>query len=254
MEHDELAETRDFWDRVAADWQIQVGSDGDRNRVLNSDPVLWRFLGDVQGHSVLDAGCGTGYLSRKLHERGARVTGIDLSARMIEIARAQSAGIDFRVDSCTELRSLDDGLFDRLVSNYVLMDLPDLSGALSAFHRVLKPGGLAILVFSHPCFPQGMAGREGDAVRYFWAFSYFEERKIVDPPWGHFTADFIWFHRPLSTYWKAFVTAGFQIVDLEEPRIMADRYERARSPDELLNARVRPCSIAFKLRKEVDVV
>ena len=56
-------ETRDFWDRVAADWRTQVGRDGDSNRRLNSDPVLWQFAGDVRGRSVIDAGCGTGYLT-----------------------------------------------------------------------------------------------------------------------------------------------------------------------------------------------
>ena len=80
-------ETRDFWTRVADDWQIQVGHEGDRNRILNSYPVLWQFAGDVVGLTVLDAGCGTGYLSRKLHDQGARITGVDFSERMIEIAR-----------------------------------------------------------------------------------------------------------------------------------------------------------------------
>src|SRR5882762_9003646 len=69
--------THAFWSSVAADWRIQVGTDGDSNRQLNSDPVLWRFAGDVRGRSVLDAGCGTGYLTRQLHDRGARVTGVD---------------------------------------------------------------------------------------------------------------------------------------------------------------------------------
>ena len=249
---EELTETRDFWNRVAADWQIQVGTDGDRNRRLNSDPVLWRLLGDVSGLTVLDAGCGTGYLSRKLHERGAQVTGVDLAENMIAIARERSPGLDYRVDSCTRLETLGNDLFDRLVSNYVLMDLPDLAAALRSFHRVLKPDGLAILVFSHPCFPQGMAERNGETIHYQWPFPYFEERKIVDPPWGHFTSDFIWFHRPLSAYWKAFGDAGFSVVDLEEPRILDDRFGHAASPEELLNARTRPCSIAFKLRKEAD--
>ena len=60
-----------FWNAVADDWRIQVGDDGDDNRRLNSNPVLWSFVGDVNGLAVLDAGCGTGYLSRKLHDQGA---------------------------------------------------------------------------------------------------------------------------------------------------------------------------------------
>ena len=59
----DLEQTRAMWDAVAADWQLQVGDTGDANRRLNSDPVLWEFLGDVTDLDVLDAGCGTGYLS-----------------------------------------------------------------------------------------------------------------------------------------------------------------------------------------------
>ncbi|MGH7354595.1 MAG: class I SAM-dependent methyltransferase, partial [Candidatus Rokuibacteriota bacterium] len=111
MSDGEFEEARDFWNRVADDWKIQVGDDGDSNRRLTSDPVLWTFAGDVRGLTVLDAGCGTGYLSRKLRDQGARVTGIDFSERMIMIARAQHPDVDFRVDSCAELASIDDESF-----------------------------------------------------------------------------------------------------------------------------------------------
>jgi 2-polyprenyl-3-methyl-5-hydroxy-6-metoxy-1,4-benzoquinol methylase len=66
MNDGEFEETRALWNRVADDWRIQVGDDGDGNRILNSDPVLWKFAGDISGRTVLDAGCGTGYLSKKL--------------------------------------------------------------------------------------------------------------------------------------------------------------------------------------------
>ena len=244
-------EAREFWDSAAEDWRIQVGDEGDSNRRLNSDPVLWEFAGDVSGLDVLDAGCGTGYLSRKLSERGARVTGVDFSERMIEIARAEGRGIDFRVDSASELATVGDGQFDLLVSNYVLMDIPDLEATAAAFSRVLKAGGAAVLVFSHPCFPQGRAAvsDEGREVTYRWDFSYFERRKCTDGPWGHFKSEFIWFHRPLSDYWKAFAAAGFGVERFEEPRITEERFHLAGDEKKLLGNLLRPYSVAFKLRK-----
>jgi ubiquinone/menaquinone biosynthesis C-methylase UbiE len=249
MSDERLSETVAFWDRVARDWDIQVGEAGDTNRRLNSDPVLWRFVGEVAGRDVLDAGCGTGYLSRQLLERGARVIAVDVSPRMVEIAREKAPEMDIRVDSCSELTTVADASVDIVVSNYVLMDAPDLSGTVAALSRVLRPGGAAVLIFSHPCFPQGSASGTGDRSRYDWDFCYFEERRRVDPPWGHFRSEFIWFHRPLSAYWKAFRESGFGVEDFDEPRIMPERYELAESRRRLDKLRTRPMSVAFRLRK-----
>lgn len=113
---------------------------------------------------------------------------------MIEIAQFRASqnnlDIDFHLDSCTELKSLPDEQFDMIVSNYVLMDLLDLEGAIRAFNRVLKPSGVAILVFSHPCFPQGSPTtvNEDGTVFYGWASSYFERTQRNEQPWNHFTS------------------------------------------------------------------
>ena len=108
MSNDAYDETHDLWNRVAHDWRRQVGEEGDANRPLNSAPVLWAFAGAVTGRTVLDAGGGTGYLSKKLQDRGVQVTGIDCSERMSEIARAHHPALDFCVDSCTELHTRTD--------------------------------------------------------------------------------------------------------------------------------------------------
>jgi SAM-dependent methyltransferase len=247
-DHDE-DDVRALWDRLADDWQVQVGDDGDANRRLNSDPVLWALLGDVDGRRVLDAGCGTGYLSRQLAARGAVVIAIDVSARMVALARAARPASDVRVDSCSTLATIADADVDAVVANYVVMDVPDLPATMAAFNRVLRPDGIAVLVFSHPCFPQSRATVAGGRVAYHWPFSYFEPRTCVEPPWKHFTSHFVSFHRPLSTYWKAFRTAGFEVVEFEEPRIAPERHALAESPRQLANCRTRPYSVAFKLRK-----
>lgn len=244
-------ETRRTWNRIAGDWLIQVGDEGDRNRRLNSDPVLWRFAGDVNGLDVLDAGCGTGYLARKLQDRGAHVVGCDFAEEMIAIARRRYPGIEFQVDSCERLDRFASDRFDLVAANYVLMDLRDLEGAAVAFHRVLKPGGVAICIFSHPCFPASWAedDEDGLGVRYHWRLPYFRRHRVVDPPWAHFTSEFIWFHRPLSDYWKAFRHAGFDLVDFEEPRVPPDRFHLLADDRQRLRSQLRPYSVAFKLRK-----
>ncbi len=249
--NDQIEQAKMFWNRVARDWDIQVGDEGDSNRILNSDPVLWKFAGNVEGLAVLDAGCGTGYLSRKLHKKGAKVIGVDFSSKMIEVARSKAQAIDFRVDSCSDLRTVPDASVDLVIANYVLMDTPDLEGAMKSFNRVLKTGGFVIAVFSHPCFPQGQARasvNEG-SMQYNWSFPYFDQKQCIDPPWGHFKSEFIWFHRPLSDYFKAFKAAGFSLVDFEEPRVTEARQHLAESASKLKNSKLRPYSVAFKLQK-----
>jgi SAM-dependent methyltransferase len=168
---------------------------------------------------------------------------------MIHIAREKVPGIDFRVGSCSQVHELLDRPVDVIVSNYALMDTPDLEGTIDSFFRVLREGGEVVLVFSHPCFPAGRAQWKEDSIEYRWEHSYFERSKYVDPPWAHFTSDFIWFHRPWSDYWRAFRAAGFDVVDFEEPRIGEERHAMAGSEKQLAQAKTRPHSVAFRLRK-----
>jgi hypothetical protein len=74
-------------------------------------------------------------------------------------------------------------------------------------------------------------------------------RAGIDPPWGHFRHEFVWFHRPLSDYWKAFTAAGFAVVAFEEPRVSEERYHLAENERKLRNSKTRPYSVAFKLVK-----
>jgi ubiquinone/menaquinone biosynthesis C-methylase UbiE len=228
------------WDTKASQWKTLVGQRGDNNRFFNSDPILWQLLGDVSGKSVLDAGCGTGYLSALIAQKSAQVTGVDISPKMIQEAQsfALETGrqIDFRVDSCSELSSISDSSMDAIVSNYVMMDLPDLPQAMANFHRVLKPGGKCVLVFSHPCFDE-LTENE----------MYFDEIKKIDR-WGLFDSDFLYFHRPLSEYWKAFKKAGFTVEEFDEP-VAQDPTVEGFKEEWKKNYRKRPWSVAFLLRK-----
>lgn len=241
------------WDLKADEWHVQVGDDGDRNRRFNSDPVLRRMLGNVAGERVLDAGCGTGYLSIKLAALGADVVGVDLSQAMIEIARRRAEAVGVRVElhvtSCADLSAIASGSIDAAVSNYVLMDVRDMPGTVRELFRVLRPGGRAVLVFSHPAFtPPGGSFRRYDdgSIEFRWVRPYFDEAEYEES-WGHFTTPFVGFHRPLSAYWRAFQDAGFVVSDFDEPIVSIDCVDL---PEESIRRmRSRPDSVAFRLLK-----
>jgi len=235
-----MDEIKSCWDQKAAQWKKWVGERGDNNRFFHSDPVLWKYAGEVKGLNVLDAGCGTGYLSIVLAQKGAKVVGIDVSSNMVfeaqSMAKEKNFDIDFRVDSCETLSTIKSDSVDLIVSNYVLMDLPNLEAAVSQHYRVLKTGGQAICVIGHP-FSSELA--EGQ--------NYFDEIKKVDR-WGPFDSDFIFFHRPISQYWKSFKQAGFTIEDFDEP-VAQDPTVPGFKPEWRAEYRRRPWSMAFLLKK-----
>ena len=111
------------------------------------------------GELALDAGCGRGAALFALAEAvgpAGRVTGIDLSPRMVEAARRDAAARGLHVElqvmdaSAPELTA---GAYDLVVSSLVLFFLPDPAGALLAWRDLLTPGGrLAVATFGdrHP--------------------------------------------------------------------------------------------------------
>jgi ubiquinone/menaquinone biosynthesis C-methylase UbiE len=108
------------------------------------------------GLDVLDVGCGQGIDVVEYARAGARVTGIDLTPRHVELARAHTAalGLDVRILSGdAEQLPFADASFDRVSSNGVLHHTPDMPAALREICRVLRPGGEArILVYNRRSF------------------------------------------------------------------------------------------------------
>lgn len=82
------------WDAIADDWVAHADTNDYRIHFLM--PLMLAMLGDVRGRKILDLGCGEGAYSRELARRGAQVTGVDGSARLVEVARARAAaeGLD----------------------------------------------------------------------------------------------------------------------------------------------------------------
>ncbi|MFN2508378.1 MAG: class I SAM-dependent methyltransferase, partial [Chthoniobacterales bacterium] len=96
---------------------------------------------DVSGNmSVLDVGCGPGYVSAAAAKRGAAPTGLDFSGEMIAIAKGMFPHIDFQEGDAQNL-PFADVAFDRVVANFALLHLSDPERACAEACRVLKPGG-----------------------------------------------------------------------------------------------------------------
>jgi SAM-dependent methyltransferase len=132
-----------LWGIEARDWlEIQE----------RKSPALWRPVLDLArvgaGTRMLDAGCGAGGASVMARERGAIVSGCDISEPMLAIARERLPGADLRL---AELENLpfEDGLFDAAVAVNSLQFAPDPARAAGELLRVTAPGGrVAVVVWS----------------------------------------------------------------------------------------------------------
>src|SRR2546430_10691930 len=123
------------WERVA-DKYDSVWSSSTRQFIaalLNAAEVR-------EGKSVLDIGCGPGYVSAAATERGATAVGVDFSREMVGIARRMFPRIEFREGDAQNLGFADE-TFDRVVANFALLHLASPARACEEACRVLKPGG-----------------------------------------------------------------------------------------------------------------
>lgn len=251
-------EARANWNNNADRWDAMYDKDGDRNRRYISDEPMLAFLGDVQGLSVLDVGSGNGYLCRKLARLGGGITGVELSDRFLAMAlekeRARPLGISYHQGSASKMDFLPDNSFDKAVSNYVLMDVPDYQSALAEIWRVLRPGGIFVAVISHPCLTSGPGGWVIPAPdtprREDWhalqVDNYFHRGPILSQ-WGELDP-VLGFHRPLRDYWQAFRATGFMVEDFEEPTV-TERGRRELPPSRIEYYQRTTFSCIFKLRK-----
>jgi SAM-dependent methyltransferase len=107
-----------------------------------------RLLGDGPGR-LLDVGCGGGAHAVELASRGWSVTGVDVSADQLELARAR--GVDVVEADAAEL-PFEDASFDAAVSMFTHTDVDDFAAVLREVARVLRPDGRFVYLGVHPCF------------------------------------------------------------------------------------------------------
>lgn len=186
-----------------------------------TDPAtaaLLDLIGDPSGVRILDVACGQGRVARQLARRGARVTGIDISASLLDKARSRELaaplGIRYDLLDVSSPVSLSAEIFDGVVCNFGLSDIDDLDGALASTTRLLAMGGWFVFSILHPCFP----GWETANAPSSWQ----PGRGYYDECWWR--ADTPGFrgtvganHRMLSTYLNALGRHGLRVEQATEP-------------------------------------
>ncbi len=212
----------DKWDVVAKDWDRLI-TRGDSFRQELIDPKLIEWLKPLKGKTILDAGCGEGYLSNLLAGEGARVHGLDASRKLIEVAKNkyQNPQITFLEGDLKTPLPFPEGFFDAIVANLVLMDFDPIDRALHEFARVLKPGGLFIFTLLHPFFGRAALTKNWKE-KILFKTPHYKLKEYVTPVArprliNGLPSKTIVYHRPLEFYFKKLKDASFMVTDLEEP-------------------------------------
>ncbi len=142
-----ITEVQSSYDRVAEEYVRRI-FDELQHKPLDRR-LLDRFADSVRDlGTACDIGCGPGQVARYLHERGARVCGVDLSAEMVGHARRLNPGIEFHQASMLKL-PVADGTWAGLAAFYSIIHVPrvDVVAALRELRRTVQPGGLLLLAF-----------------------------------------------------------------------------------------------------------
>jgi SAM-dependent methyltransferase len=109
--------------------------------------LAFQAIAEAAPSEVLEVGCGPGELAARVgDELGAAVVAIDLSERMVELARER--GVDARVGDAQDL-PFEDERFDCVVAAWMLYHVRDLQLTLAELGRVLRPGGRLVAVANH---------------------------------------------------------------------------------------------------------
>jgi 2-polyprenyl-3-methyl-5-hydroxy-6-metoxy-1,4-benzoquinol methylase len=152
-----IAEVKNYWEKhplFSYEIKYELGSleffrEVDRVKVEDVERFsigYWDFPDFSRGKSLLDIGCGPGFLTRHFASKGYNVTAIDLSQKAVMLTRKslELYALDAKVlEGNAENFEFKDNSFDYIVSSGVLHHTPDTRRAVSEAYRVLKHGGKA---------------------------------------------------------------------------------------------------------------
>jgi SAM-dependent methyltransferase len=247
-------DTKTLYDGQASQWQ-RTGP------VLLSDysarPFVMDLCEPLKGYSILDIGCGEGYVGRELLKRGAaRIHGIDISDAMIEKADAekQKLGLDNATYEVRDIRGLGDSEFqvDTVLAMFLFnyLNVADTAEVMKKAYSQLKHGGHFIFSVPHP----SLAFLKQDKYPFYFEKrgGYFSGRNILFPGeiWRRdgIAVGVQCVHKTFEDYFTAMRYAGF--VHMPEVHELHINDEHVAIDPEFFTPLIDlPLHVAFKVKK-----
>lgn len=240
-----LDEAVEIWDEISEWWDDRIG-DGNSAQDFLIEPTQESLLDIQPGERLLDVACGAGRFTRRMADKGAKVTALDHSASFIERASERSVGYEDKIEFCVANASDTEALlalpgtpFDAAVCTMGLMDMAVITPLAEALPKLLKPGGRFVFSVLHPVFHSdgtrttlereftetGVQARFAISVPDYLKPRAYMGIGIVGQPRPH-----RYFHRPISQLLRTFLDVGFTLSAFEEPRFPDEQFSEAESP------------------------
>jgi ubiquinone/menaquinone biosynthesis C-methylase UbiE len=212
--------------------------------------AMLSLLPDVKGAHVLDLGCGTGELCRRIKALGAyKVIGVDISANMLEMAQKDiPAGVVFQNQAMEDL-NFNPEMFGLVVSSLAFHYVMDLQELFRKIHNWLEPSGVLLFSTEHPILTCSQGIHHGWAKnshgdKLFWPVDFYSQEGKRESHW--FVEGVIKYHRTVSTIMNALINTGFTICAVMEPTASE---EDSQIWPELKDAARRPPFLLIKAKK-----
>ena len=189
--------------------------------VLFEIPALFSMMPDLKGKRVLDLGCGLGEHCKLFVEAGAeQVVGIDISAKMLEIARKENSDpkIEYIQMPMEDIGRLE-GSFDVVVSSLAFHYVEDFAGVVQNIYRLLSDGGIFLFSQEHPLVSSHCGGnrwtKDDEGNKLHLNFANYGVEGERETTW--FVDNVRIYHRMFSTIVNTLISTGFAIMQMIEP-------------------------------------
>jgi 2-polyprenyl-3-methyl-5-hydroxy-6-metoxy-1,4-benzoquinol methylase len=194
------------WRKNASPWTDAVRANQIESRTLVTNRAVIDAVLSRAPHTLLDIGCGEGWLVRSLAEHGVRATGVDVVPELIEQA-ARTGGGEFRVVSYEQIAAGELEIkVDMVVANFSLIGKEAVEGVVCRAPQLLNDGGALVIQTLHPVVAGGGLPYEDGWRTGSWA-GFSEEFSDPAP----------WYFRTLDSWKSLLVDAGFRTIEVHEP-------------------------------------
>ncbi|KAB8141273.1 class I SAM-dependent methyltransferase [Chloroflexia bacterium SDU3-3] len=214
-----------------------------QTKVINEHiemPAMLSMIGDIQGRTILDIGCGSGIYTKILASHDAHVTALDISHSMIEIAKDYCQGLDISlIHTSFEEYIAEQMSFDIIIASFMLGYFQDLAGSFRKIRSLLKPGGFSIISGLHPIKTSRSKISEFPVVDDYFSEGYYFSEIVKDQP------KMPLLRRTIQDICNAAIESGLSIEKILEPTPA----QREGLPNELEYLFHTPTIIALKLAR-----